>query len=78
MATPETADDIKSEVFAWLKETRYASSSLDTLSGGTANFVYRAHLSRPLEDGTTHVLIKHGEGYVATHPDFKLTTDRCV
>ena len=78
MATPKTTDEIKSEVFEWLKGTRYASTSLEPLLGGSANFIYRAHLSEPLEDGTAEVLVKHGEGYMASHPANKLATDRCV
>jgi len=74
----EIADQIKAQVFEWLKGTQYASTSLESLSGGQANFIYRAHLSTPLEDGTTYVLVKHGEGYMAKHPDNKLTIDRCV
>jgi hypothetical protein len=74
----ETAEQIKSNVLKWLAGTRYASTSLEPLSGGTANFIYRAHLSDPLDDGTTHILVKHGEAYVATSRDFKLTTFRCV
>lgn len=75
---PQTADQIQSKAFEWLKGTPFASTSLEPLTGGTANFVYRAHLAKPLDDGTTDVLVKHGEGYVANSPDFQLTTSRCV
>jgi hypothetical protein len=78
MAMPKTADEIKSEIFQWLKGTRYASTSLVPLSGGSANFIYRAGLSTPLEDGTTDVLVKHGEGYMAVAPANRISTDRCV
>lgn len=78
MATPKTPNETKSEVFEWLKGTRYESISLEPILGGQANFIYRACLSKPLEDGTTDVLVKHGEGYMARHPANKLTTDRCV
>jgi hypothetical protein len=78
MATPKTAGEIKSEIFEWLKGMRYASTSLEPLSGGSANFIYRADLSTPLEDGTTDVLVKHGEGYMAVAPANRISTDRCV
>ncbi|KAI0127474.1 kinase-like domain-containing protein [Xylariales sp. AK1849] len=76
----QAAEEIKSEILRWLEGTRFASASLEPLSGSTANFIYRAHLVEPLDDAasTTDVLVKHGEGYVANHPDFKLTTFRCL
>jgi hypothetical protein len=78
MAAPKSADEIKSEIFEWLKGTKYVSISLEPLSGGNANFIYRAQLSTPLEDGMTNVLIKHGEGYMAVAPANKISIDRCV
>ena len=61
-----------------LENTPFASSSLKQLSGGTANFIYRATLITPLEDGTAEVLVKHGEDYIKDNPEFKLTLQRCV
>jgi hypothetical protein len=78
MATENTADEVKSRVFEWLKGTRYESTSLEPLSGGSMNFIYKAHLSEPLEDGTTDVLVKHGEDYSAANSANKVTIDRCV
>jgi hypothetical protein len=78
MAAPKTSEEIKSEIFGWLKKTKYAASSLEPLLGGSANFIYRAKLSTPLEDGTTDVLVKHGEGYMAVAPANKISTERCV
>lgn len=71
------AHRVKSEVLEWLKGTPYAASDLEPLPGGSANFVYRASLINPLEDGTSEVLVKHGEPFVATDPNSPLTTDRC-
>ncbi|KAI1106837.1 kinase-like domain-containing protein [Jackrogersella minutella] len=57
--------------------TPYEASYLNILSGGTANFIYRAILLRPLEDGTKEVVVKHSEDYVANNPSFELTLSRC-
>ncbi|CAJ2506030.1 Uu.00g001600.m01.CDS01 [Anthostomella pinea] len=70
-------DRITSKVLKDLEDTRFAASALKALSGGSANFIYRADLRTALDDGTREVLIKHSEGYVANHPDFKLTVARC-
>ncbi|KAF4165552.1 hypothetical protein CNMCM6936_007695 [Aspergillus lentulus] len=70
--------DISTLVSQELSQTPYECSSLTRLSGGTANFVYRGILARPLQDGTKTIIIKHGEEFVASKRDFKLTTDRCL
>ncbi|KAH6661238.1 kinase-like domain-containing protein [Truncatella angustata] len=76
MAT-ETPEQIKGKVLKSLETTRFAVSSLESLSGGVGNFLFRARLTTPLEDGTTEVAVKHGEDYIATHPQNELTLDRC-
>jgi len=76
--TPKTTDEIKSEVFDFLRNTRFASTSLDPLPGGAANFIYRATLSTHLDNGTTEVLIKHGEPYMAVASENKISIGRCV
>ncbi|TRX92460.1 hypothetical protein FHL15_006627 [Xylaria flabelliformis] len=68
-----TRDEIKAKVLADLEPTPYAATSLQVLSGGTANFTYHASLKKPLADGTSDVLIKHSEGYIANSPSFELT-----
>lgn len=73
-----TVDEMLPQVQKSLEAGIYACTALEALSGGSANFVYRGILATPLKDGTTTIVIKHTEGYVATHPGFKLTTDRCV
>lgn len=78
MAIPKTAEEVKAEIFEWLKTSRYASTSLEPLSGGSSNFLYRAHLSNPLEDGTTDVVIKQGKGHMAVSSADKLSTERPV
>ncbi|KAK5631913.1 hypothetical protein RRF57_007627 [Xylaria bambusicola] len=70
-------EEIKSKVLTNLEQTPFAAASLRALSGGTANFIYHATLQRPLTDGTTDVVVKHSEDYVANSPTFKLTLLRC-
>jgi ElaB/YqjD/DUF883 family membrane-anchored ribosome-binding protein len=72
--------EIASKVEHILNETSFAASDLRRLAGGTANFMYHATLKQSssrdkYQDG---VVVKHGEGYVATHPSFKISTSRCV
>ena len=74
----KSRDEIQSDVFAWLKTTRYASTSLEPLTGGSANFIYKATLTSPLEDGSNKVVVKHGEPYMAVAPANKISIARCV
>ena len=65
-------------ILSELSTTPYACSSVEQLSGGTANFVFRGTLLQPLPDGTTTVVVKHTEDYVASNREFKLSAERCV
>lgn len=76
--TSATMDEVASKVLKSLEDTPFAPSSLKQLSGGTANYIYRATLVTPFPDGTTEVLVKHGEGYIKNSPGFQLTVLRCV
>lgn len=79
MASPQAGtDDMSTAIWKEISNTPYACSSLTRLTGGTGNFVYRGTLSHPLQDGTRTVVIKHAEDYVASQPEFKLSTTRCV
>ncbi|KAH7110681.1 kinase-like domain-containing protein [Dactylonectria macrodidyma] len=79
MATPsEIFDSTRLKVLAWLNGTRYAVTSLQTLIGGQSNFTYHARLLTPLEDGTTDVLVKHSEPYMARHAANSVTINRCL
>ncbi|KAF6827746.1 phosphotransferase enzyme family protein [Colletotrichum musicola] len=69
--------DIANRVQTSLNGTPYAVSSLKPLAGGLSNFTYHAALLRALEDGSTDVLVKHGEAYMAKFPENPITTDRC-
>ena len=68
-----------------LSQTRYACSELVKLNGGTANFLYRGNLLKPLDplDGaagktTKTVVVKHSEGFSPGNPNFLLDVTRCV
>jgi hypothetical protein len=74
----DTAGEITAQVTSSLQDGPYAAASLEMLSGGTANFVYRVVLSRPLEDGSKTVVVKHTEGFAAFNREFKLQENRCV
>lgn len=58
--------------------SEFKASELLPLTGGTGNFIFRATLSTALPNGTSQVVVKHGEGYVASSPNFPLSTSRCV
>lgn len=61
-----------------LEGTAFESSALKPLLGGTVNWTYLATLLKPLDDGTTEVIVKHGERHMMTKPEFALTLIRCV
>jgi hypothetical protein len=77
MAATHPQAEIQSKVLRSLKSTPFAAKSLVPLSGGTANFIYLADLAQP-HDGVAQVLVKHGEGFLASNPGFQLPTSRCV
>jgi hypothetical protein len=77
MANSQAAK-LSEEVLQELSSTEYASSSLKPLSGGTANFIFKATLITSLPDGTKEVAVKHGEDYIASMPEFQIPTTRCV
>ncbi|QPC78758.1 hypothetical protein HYE68_009510 [Fusarium pseudograminearum] len=81
---PQDPTDVKQEIASKIKDildgTCFAVSDLRRLSGGTANFIYHATLKQSssrdkYQDG---VVVKHGEGYVASYPSFKISTSRCA
>jgi len=77
-ATAPDADRIISKVKSDLAGTLYEVVSLRPLAGGSANFIFHGVLAKALDDGTTDVVVKHGEAFVATQPSFPIPTARCV
>lgn len=81
---PQDPTDVKQEIASKIKDildgTCFAVSDLRRLSGGTANFIYHATLkqSSSRDEYQDGVVVKHGEGYVASYPSFKISTSRCV
>ncbi|KAM6529463.1 hypothetical protein FALCPG4_007599 [Fusarium falciforme] len=69
--------DVDAKVQRALVGTKFEPSSLTKLSGGSVNWIYLAKLSIPLDDGTTEVLVKHGELWMASKPEFLLAMLRC-
>lgn len=70
--------DIDTEVRRSLEGTKFEAREFERLPGGSVNWVFLVKLSVPLEDGTTEVLVKHGESRMATKPEFPLDMLRCV
>lgn len=73
-----SSQEIESKVRAGLRGTPFAPKELTRLDGGSVNWIYRARLLQPLDDGTDEVVVKHGELYMSTKPDFALNFIRCV
>lgn len=78
MALSASVDQVSEAILKELSSTEYACSSLEPLSGGNLNWVFRGRLKSPLPDGTEDVAIKRGEAFSLARPAFKLSTTRCV
>jgi hypothetical protein len=78
MPAKKTTEEIEATIRKEFDGTPYAISTLTPLTGGSANFIYHAKLQNSLPDGSSEVVLKHGEGYVALHPEFSWTMLRCV
>jgi hypothetical protein len=61
-----------------LAQTPYACTSLEVLSGGTANFLFRGSLIQSLPDGRNTIVVKHFKEFVSANRNFKLDISRCV
>ncbi|EWZ45930.1 kinase-like domain-containing protein [Fusarium oxysporum Fo47] len=67
-----THPDFDSKVQKALKGTKFQVSKLEKITGGSVNWIYKAELVRPLYNGEEEVLVKHGEPYMASKPEFAL------
>ncbi|KAF3395741.1 hypothetical protein F1880_007292 [Penicillium rolfsii] len=67
-------DQVRDEVEQQLAQSSFPCSSLDRLSGGTANFVFRG---TPLNGDPESIIIKHTKNYLASNASFKLDAERC-
>ncbi|EMT72748.1 kinase-like domain-containing protein [Fusarium oxysporum II5] len=67
-----THPDIDSRVQKALVGTKFQVSKLEKITGGSVNWIYKAELVRPLYNGEEEVLVKHGEPYMASKPEFAL------
>ncbi|KAF5552242.1 phosphotransferase enzyme family [Fusarium napiforme] len=70
--------DIDSKVRKALEGTKFEVSKLKEITGGSANWIYKAKLVKPLDNGEVEILVKHGEPYMASKPEFALPPLRCV
>ncbi|KAH6624462.1 kinase-like domain-containing protein [Chaetomium sp. MPI-SDFR-AT-0129] len=77
MTTTAQVEKLTEQVLDELSTTEYACSSLKTLSGGSANFIYKGTLIKPLSDGTKEIAVKHGEEFIASFPQYKIPLSRC-
>jgi hypothetical protein len=68
-------DQVRDEVEQQLVQTSFQCSSLNRLSGGTANYVYRG---TPLNGNPESIIIKHTKNYLSSNASFKLDAERCV
>jgi hypothetical protein len=59
------------------RKTSFASHAITRLSGGSANFTYRVHLSAPFAGRSTLVL-KHAQPYVKDLPTVAFGLERQV
>ncbi|KAF5691011.1 phosphotransferase enzyme family [Fusarium denticulatum] len=73
-----TQPDIDSKVRKVLEGTKFEVSKLEKITGGSVNWIYKANVAKPLDNGKKEVLIKHGEPYMASKPEFALPPLRCV
>ncbi|KAJ7114572.1 kinase-like domain-containing protein, partial [Mycena crocata] len=64
-----------SGVEAYLATTKFTSTRVSALSGGSSNFTYRLHLATP-HGGHTTLVMKHARPYVARSVDIPFAIER--
>ena len=65
------------DVLCYLSETPFASSKVESLSGGDANYVFRLHLKVPYE-GKQTLIMKYGRGCLKINKSFVFDIERQV
>lgn len=65
------------DVLRYLAGTPFASSRVEPISGGTANYIFRLHLERRYE-GMQTLVLKHGKAWLPADRSFTLSLERQV
>ena len=65
------------DVLRYLADTPFASTKVEALSGGNANYIFRLHLKTPFE-GRETLVMKHGKGSLKIDSSFALGIERQV
>lgn len=65
------------DVLEYLAETPFASSEVEPLSGGRANYVFRLRLKTPYKGWRT-IVMKHGKGWYPTDDSLAFSVERQV
>jgi hypothetical protein len=76
--TQKEMENLQLEVLHQLSQTRYACHSMEIVSGGTTNFLFRSYLVQPSSDGQSTVIVKHSKPFVSGNRDFGLDISRSV
>jgi hypothetical protein len=68
---------------AYLTQTPFVASSVERLSGGLANYTFRANLASPDQNGRQSVIVKYTRGFAAASEEmglegFPLPVERAV
>ena len=70
----ELTDSISKQI----EDANWPCSELVALAGGYTNFLFKGVLKEPLADGTTEIVIKHGERFLLCDHEAVMTRFRCV
>lgn len=65
------------DVLQYLSETPFASSQVESLSGGNINYVFRLYLRNPY-DGMRTLVMKHGKGWPSGYETYSFSVERMV
>jgi hypothetical protein len=83
-STQEEKEIIEARVLQALSKTAFNCASLQHLTSGTTNFVYRGGLKRPLpaefgdQPAATSVIVKHTKEHAALNKSLKIDLSRAV